>query len=164
MDMAIHDFDAARWLMDDEVIRVYSEGSCLVYPELQDAGDVDNAVVSLKFAGGAVGSVDVSRNAVYGYDIRTEIIGSEGGLMIGRLQRTATLTLTRHGVTHDTYSGFMERFSEAYAAEIAEFVDVIAGDRQPQVTGADGRAATAISVAANLSLDEARPVMLEEVG
>ncbi len=164
MDMAIHDFDVARWLMDDEVIRVYSEGSCLVYPELQEAGDVDNAVVSLKFAGGAVGSVDVSRNAVYGYDIRTEVVGSDGGLMIGHLQQTATLALTRNGVIHDTYPGFMERFSKAYAAEITDFVDTIASDRQPSVTGADGRAATAIGVAANLSLDEARPVMIEEVG
>lgn len=163
IDMAIHDFDAARWLMDSEVTRVYSEGGCLVYPELAQAGDVDNAVVSLKFANGAVGSVDVSRNAVYGYDIRTEVVGSEGGLMIGHLQQTSTLMLTRRGVSHDTYPGFMERFAGAYAAEIADFVAVVAEDRQPPVTGADGRAATAIGVAANLSLDEGRPVSLEEI-
>ncbi len=162
-DMGAHDFDLARWLMDSEVVRVHSEGGCLVFPELGEVGDIDNAVVNLKFANGAVGNVDVSRNAVYGYDIRTEVLGSEGALQIGRLQHTATLTLTRQGVTHDTVPYFMERFGEAYAAEMREFVACIEQDRAPAVTGDDGRAAAAIGLAATRSLDEGRPVELDEL-
>lgn len=162
-DMAIHDFDLARWLMGSEVVRVHSEGGCLVFPELADVGDIDNAVVNLAFENGAVGNVDVSRNAIYGYDIRTEIIGSEGSLMIGSLQQTPTLLLTRNRVAHDTVPGFMARFSEAYAAEIRAFVEALASGREPAVTGQDARAATGIAVAATRSLDEGRPVALDEL-
>ena len=163
LDMAIHDFDAARWLMGSEVERVYSEGDCLVFPELAEVGDIDNAVVNLKFANGAVGNVDVSRNAIYGYDIRAEVIGSEGSLMLGALQQTAVLTLTRNSVSHDTIPGFMARFAGAYAAELQDFVLAIEAGREPAVTGADARAATAIGVAATRSLDEGRPVSLAEM-
>ncbi len=162
-DMAIHDFDLARWLMGSEVERVHSEGDCLVYPELKEAGDIDNAVVNLKFVNGAVGNVDVSRNAVYGYDIRTEVLGSKGSLQIGKMQQTPLWVLTADGVTHDTVPYFMERFPEAYAAEIRDFVACIQNDRAPAVSGHDARAATAIGIAATRSLDEGRPVSLSEV-
>jgi inositol 2-dehydrogenase len=163
MDMGIHDFDLARWLMGAEVERVSSEGDCLVFPELKEVGDIDNAVINLKFKNGAVGNIDVSRNAVYGYDIRTEILGSQGGLMIGKMQQTATLVLTREGVSHDTVPYFMERFPEAYAAEIREFAACIEQDRTPSVGGKDARMATAIGIAATLSLDLGRPVQMSEV-
>jgi inositol 2-dehydrogenase len=158
MDMGVHDFDLARWLMDSEVVRVHSEGGCLVYPELNDVGDIDNAMINLKFASGAMGNIDVSRNAVYGYDIRSEVLGSEGSLLIGKLQQTAVLSMTRSGVTHDTVPYFMERFGEAYAAEIRDFVNCILEDRPPSVTGLDARRATEIGIAATRSLDEGRPV------
>jgi predicted dehydrogenase len=135
-----------------------------VFPELKGVGDIDNAVVNLKFSNGAIGNVDVSRNAVYGYDIRSEVLGSEGALLIGKMQQTATLVMTRNGVTHDTVPFFMERFGEAYAAEIADFVRCIQEDREVRVSGADARAATAIGVAATLSLDEERPVWVHEAG
>jgi len=161
IDMGVHDFDLARWLMGSEVVRVSTEGGCLVYPELKEVGDIDNAMINLKFASDAVGNVDLSRNAVYGYDIRTEIVGSDGGLLIGKLQQTATLVMTRQGVTHDTIPYFMERFGEAYAAEIRDFVACILEDRPPSVTGQDARQATAIGIAATLSLDEGRPVIVK---
>jgi inositol 2-dehydrogenase len=164
LDMGIHDFDAGRWLMGSEVERVFSEGGCLVFPQLKGVGDIDNAVVNLKFSNGAIGNVDVSRNAVYGYDIRSEVLGSEGALLIGKMQQTATLVMTRNGVTHDTVPFFMERFGEAYAAEIADFVRCIQEDREVTVSGADARAATAIGVAATISLDEERPVWVHEAG
>jgi inositol 2-dehydrogenase len=144
LDMGVHDFDLARWLMGSEVVRVSSEGGCLAYPELQEVGDIDNAMINLKFANGGLGNIDLSRNAVYGYDIRTEVLGTEGGVMIGTLQQTATLVLTRSGVTHDTIPYFMERFGQAYAAEIRDFVACISEGRQPAVTGLDARAATEI--------------------
>jgi inositol 2-dehydrogenase len=164
MDMGVHDFDLARWLMGSEVTRVQSEGACLVYPELKEVGDIDNAMINLKYANGAIGNIDLSRNAVYGYDIRTEVLGSEGGLLIGKLQQTATLVMTRQGVTHDTVPYFMERFGDAYAAEIRAFVTCIVEDCAPLVTGQDARKATAIGIAATRSLDENRPVMINEVG
>lgn len=162
-DMAIHDFDLARWLMGSEVERVHSEGGCLVFPELATVGDIDNAVVNLRFTDGAVGNIDVSRNAVYGYDIRTEIIGSEGSLFIGTLQQTPTLLLRKNNVSHDTIPGFMERFAAAYAGEIRDFVEAVATGRAVTVGGADARAATAIAVAATRSLDEGRPVHIRDV-
>lgn len=162
-DMAAHDFDLARWLMGSDVERVQSEGGCLVYPELKNVGDIDNAVVNLRFANGAIGNVDVSRNAVYGYDIRTEVLGSEGGVMISKIRQTPILVMTRDGVTHDTVPYFMERFGEAYAAEIRDFVACIMEDREPTVSGEDGRAAAAIGIAATISLDEGRPVSVSEV-
>ena len=163
-DMAIHDFDLARWLMGSEVIRTTSEGDCLVFPELKDVGDIDNAVVNLKFANGALGNVDVSRNAIYGYDIRTEVVGSGGSVFIGGLQQTMTWTLKKNQISHDAIPGFMARFADAYAAEIRAFVDCIIQDRPVPITGADARAATAIAIAATRSLDEARPVNIAEVG
>jgi inositol 2-dehydrogenase len=163
LDMGIHDFDLARWLMGSEVLRVQSEGDCLVFPELKEVNDIDNAVINMKFTNGAVGNVDVSRNAVYGYDIRTEVLGSEGGLMIGKMQQTATLVLTKAGVTHDTVPYFMERFGDAYADEIRDFVSCIVNNREPSVSGMDAYAATAIGIAATISLDELRPVLLSEI-
>jgi inositol 2-dehydrogenase len=164
VDMGVHDFDLARWLMGAEVQRVYTEGTCLAFPELKDVGDIDNTVINLRFANEAVGNIDISRNAVYGYDIRTEVLGTEGSLWIGYLQQTATLVLNKQGVTHDTVPYFMERFAFAYAEEIREFVKHILNNTQPTVTGEDARAATAIGIAATMSLDEQRPVLISEIG
>jgi len=163
MDMGIHDFDLARWLMGSEVKRVFSEGECLVYPELMEVDDIDNAIISLKFENGAVGSIDVSRNAVYGYDVSTEVLGSEGSLFIGKERQTPLLVKTRAGITHDTVPYFMERFGEAYAAEIKDFVANLENDIEPSVSGQEGRIAVAIGVAATMSRDEGRPVEMSEL-
>lgn len=163
MDMGVHDFDLARWLMGSEVTRVQSEGACLAFPELNEVGDIDNVVINLRFASDAIGNIDMSRNAVYGYDIRTEVLGTEGSLWIGYLQQTPTLVLTRAGVTHDTVPYFMERFGAAYAEQVRVFVHHILNGTQPEVTGEDARAATAIGIAATLSLDENRPVLVSEI-
>ena len=163
MDMGVHDFDLARWLMNSEVTRVFSEGACLAFPELKDVGDIDNAVINLRFATDAIGNIDMSRNAVYGYDIRTEVLGTDGSLWIGYLQQTPTLVLTRGGVIHDTVPYFMERFGAAYAEEVRVFTRHIVNGTDPEVTGEDARAATAIGIAATLSLDEERPVLVSEV-
>jgi myo-inositol 2-dehydrogenase/D-chiro-inositol 1-dehydrogenase len=163
MDMGVHDFDLARWLMASEVDRLFSLGGCLAYPELNEVGDIDNALIDLHFADGAIGNIDLSRNAVYGYDIRTEILGTEGSLWIGYLQQTPVLVLNRQGVTHDTVPYFMERFGLAYREQIKAFAHHILEDTQPEVSGGDARAATAIGIAATLSLDEQRPVSINEI-
>ncbi|HBY95001.1 MAG TPA: inositol 2-dehydrogenase [Chloroflexi bacterium] len=163
IDMAIHDFDLARWLMNDEVERVYAEGGVLVYPELAEVGDIDNAMICLRFVSGGLGNIEVSRNARYGYDIQCEILGSEGGLRVGYLRDTPLLVLTRQGAHHDVVPYFPERFGPAYAAQIEHFVRCIQRDERPAVGPADARAALQISIAATRSQHEGRPVRVAEV-
>jgi scyllo-inositol 2-dehydrogenase (NAD+) len=162
LDMAIHDFDLARWLMGSEVKRVYSEGGVLAFPQLESVGDIDNAVVNLLFENGAIGNVEVSRNAMYGYDIRTEVLGTEGGLNIGRYQETPLVTMTRQGVTHDMVPYLHERFGPAYRNQTLDFVSRVIGGQPPAVGAHDARATLLTGLAATRSYDEARPVELAE--
>jgi inositol 2-dehydrogenase len=162
LDMAIHDFDLARWLMADEVRRVHTEGGTLAFPQLNTVGDIDNAVVNMRFQGGALGNVEVSRNALYGYDIRTEILGTEGGLNIGYYQQTPLLVMTTRGIEHDMVPYITERFGDAYRTQTYDFVDRVIRDREPAVDARDARAALLIGLAANRSYHEERIVALDE--
>jgi scyllo-inositol 2-dehydrogenase (NAD+) len=162
LDMAIHDFDLGRWLMADEVRRVYTEGGTLAFLQLNSVGDIDNAVVNLLFEGGALGNVEVSRNALYGYDIRTEVLGTEGGLNIGYYQHTPLLLMTTKGVQHDMVPYIIERFGDAYRAQTGDFVERVLNDREPAVDAHDARAALVIGLAATRSYLEGRVVELAE--
>ncbi len=162
LDMAIHDFDLGRWLMDDEVRRVYTEGGTLAFPQLNTVGDIDNAVTNLLFRRGALGNVEVSRNAVYGYDIRTEVLGTEGGLNIGYYQQTPLLVLTRQGIQYDMVPYIIQRFGNAYLAQTIDFVERVQAGREAAVGGRDARSALVIGLAATRSYHEARPVDLDE--
>jgi scyllo-inositol 2-dehydrogenase (NAD+) len=148
VDMAIHDFDLARWLMKSKVVRVSAEGTLLVCEQLREVGDIDNAVINLRFAGGELGNVEVSRNAFYGYDIRTEVLGSEGAVTIGQHQHTPVVLLRRDGATHDITPYLMERFSDAYRAQMQHFVACLRNGQAPSVGGKDALAALEIGVAA----------------
>lgn len=163
VDMAIHDFDSLRWLMGDEIQRVYTETAALVYPELRDVGDVDNAMITLRFVQGGLGNVEVSRTAIYGYDIRCEVIGSKGTLEIGYLRETPVLVLTKEGVTHDVVPHFPQRFGKAYTAQVEHFVDCLRHDRPPKVGAADARAALIAGLAATISQHEGRVIYLDEL-
>ncbi|GAB4509999.1 MAG: scyllo-inositol 2-dehydrogenase [Anaerolineae bacterium] len=163
MDMGIHDFDQMRWLMDDDVERVYTEVASLVYPELTTVGDVDNAMINMRFMRGGLGNVEVSRTAVYGYDIQCEVVGSEGTLQIGYLRHTPVLVLNREGVHHDVVPHFPERFGPAYTRQIEHFADCVANDRTPIVTPEDARAALQVSLAAIRSQHEGRVVYVSEI-
>jgi predicted dehydrogenase len=160
LDLGVHGFDEARWLMNSEVVELYAIGGALVYPQLANFGDADNAIVSLKFANGAIGTLDFSRNARYGYDIRTEILGDNGALQIGALQQTQLLDLTPDGVTHDVYSWYPERFTEAFVAELAAFVEAVQAGRRPTPGLPEGRKATELALAATQSLAQDKPVTL----
>jgi inositol 2-dehydrogenase len=162
LDMAIHDFDLARWLMADEVRRVQTEGGTLAFPQLNTVGDIDNAVVNMRFEGGALGNVEVSRNALYGYDIRTEILGTEGGLNIGYYQHTPLLVMTTQGIQHDMVPYIVERFGDAYRAQTYDFVERVLRDSEPAVGAHDARAALLIGLAARRSYQEDRVVALAE--
>jgi inositol 2-dehydrogenase len=163
VDMGIHDFDIIRWLMGDEVERVYTEAASLVYPELLDVGDVDNAMINMKFVRGGLGNVEVSRTAHYGYDIQCNVIGAKGALQIGYLQHTPVLRLNREGLHHDIVPYFQERFGPAYTAQIEHFVDCLLAGKPPIVSHVDARAALQVSIAATISQHEGRVVRVAEV-
>src|SRR5438270_7099962 len=164
LDMAIHDFDLARWLMSSEVERVTAEGTTLVCKVLESVGDIDNALINMRFVSGALGNVEVSRNAFYGYDIRTEILGSEGAVTVGVHQYTPVLLLTRAGAKHDITPYLMERFGDAYRTQLQHFVDCLTNGQPPLVSGADALAAYEIGVAATRSFQTGRPIALSDVG
>ncbi len=163
LDMGIHDFDLVRWYMGVEVERVYTEVSTLVFPELQTVGDVDYAMISLRFTNGGLGNVEVSRDAIYGYDIQTEIIGSKGTLKVGYLQYTPVVVVTKAGVTHDIVPHFPQRFGPAYTKQIEHFVECLRTGHEPIVSSADARAALQIGVAATRSHVENRVVYVKDV-
>jgi len=159
-DMGIHDFDVARMYMGD-VRSVYAVGCTLAYPEMKSVGDIDNAIINMIFESGALGAVHLSRNAVFGYDIRAEIWGTKGSLQIGYHRQTPILVMTKEGITHDVVPYFMERFESAYLAQIQDFVDKVQHGGEPAVTGADAVAAMRISLAATRSLHENRIIEVE---
>jgi inositol 2-dehydrogenase len=147
IDMGIHDFDLARWFMG-EVARVQTVGGVLAYPELGAVGDIDNAVVSLVFASGRLGVIDLTRNGIYGYDITTELLGTQGTLRIGYLRETPLMVMTKNGVAHDTVPYFMERFRDAYTAQLENFAQNVLHGRKPPITVDDGVEALRVAVAA----------------
>jgi scyllo-inositol 2-dehydrogenase (NAD+) len=159
IDMGIHDFDLARWFMGD-VRTVAAIGGTIAYPELATVGDIDNAVVSLTFASGSLGVVDLSRSGVYGYDIATEILGSEGTLRIGYLRETPVMVLTKNSVAHDTVPYFMERFRDAYTAQLQNFAQNVLQDRPAPIAIADGMEALRIGVAATRARESGQTVVV----
>jgi len=164
LDMTIHDFDMARYLMESEVTEVFAAGGVMVDPEIGQAGDVDTAIITLRFANGALGTIDNSRQAVYGYDQRVEVFGSDGvAVADNHTADRATVSNTQgvHGAL--PFYFFIERYTEAYIAEMQAFIQCVQNDEIPPVTGADGRAAAAIGYAALQSLREGRPVQLAEI-
>jgi inositol 2-dehydrogenase len=161
LDAMIHEFDLARWLMNDEVVEVHSFGSALACPELTEFGDVDSAVVNLRFGRGGIGNAESHRKSNYGYDIRTEIIGSKGAIQVGYLQQTAQLVLTGAGASHDVVDHWLVRFADAYRNELRDFVDSIIAEEPTRVTAQDGLRALAVSIAAERSYRESRPIDLD---
>ena len=148
---SIHDFDLARWLMQDEVSEVHAYTTSTIRPELAQFGDVVAGVVNLKFQAGAIGNVESHCQAVYGYDVRTEIVGSKGSILIGSMHQTPATFLTTQGSARPLADHFLSTFADAYLAEIRDFVDAMLNDRPPRVSGEDGLKALAIAVAAENS-------------
>jgi len=161
-DMGVHDFDLGRWFLG-EVATVDAVGGALAYPEMKSVGDIDNALVNMVFENGTLGTVQLSRNSVFGYDIRTELWGTKGSLQIGYFQHTPILVMTQEGITHDVVPHFMQRFEGAYLTQIQDFVDKVRTGQPPSLSGADAIAAMRISLAATLSQHEGRPVQVSEV-
>jgi predicted dehydrogenase len=154
----IHDFDLARWLMRDEVSEVHSYTTVAIRPEVAKYNDVVASVVNLKFNHGAIGNIESYAQAVYGYDVRTEIVGSKGSILVGSINKTPATFLAAHGSNRLLADHFLATFADAYLAEIRDFVEGTLEDRVPPVTGEDGLKALAIAVAAEKSHLESKPV------
>jgi inositol 2-dehydrogenase len=153
----IHDFDVARWLMRDEVVETHAYTTVAIRPEVARYGDVVASVVNLKFAQGAIGNIESYVQALYGYDVRTEIVGSKGSVFIGSLEKTPAIFLSANGSTQILADHFLSRFADAYLAEVRDFVHNMLHDRPPQVSGEDGLKALAIAVAAENSHLQGKP-------
>jgi myo-inositol 2-dehydrogenase/D-chiro-inositol 1-dehydrogenase len=163
-DMTIHDFDMARFLVSSEVTEIYAEGAVRVDPEIGEVGDLDTAVVTIRFENGVIGTIDNSREAVYGYDQRTEVFGSKGRVQSGNVYPNTTVVSTEEHVQRDLpLHFFIERYVESYRAEMEAFVDAIIEDEPVPVDGEDGLISVLMSIAARKSYDENRPVKINEV-
>jgi myo-inositol 2-dehydrogenase/D-chiro-inositol 1-dehydrogenase len=164
IDMMIHDFDMARFQAGSEIVQVYAAGAVLVDPEIGRAGDVDTALVTLRFASGALGIIDNSRKAVYGYDQRVEVFGSRGAAIAENDLPSTVRLFNEEGVTGEKpLYFFLERYKQAFIDEIASFVDSILEDKPEAVTGEDGLEDMYAALAAGKSLKEKRPVSIDEV-
>lgn len=163
VDMGIHEFDLARWLMDDEVVEVHAFGEAVIDEELGRLGDADNAVVNLRFAGGAVGSVELSRNASYGEDVRTEVLGPSGSVFVGLLPLGGGAFAGPAGFSIDTLPTSEPRFGRALAEQARAFARAILEDRPVEVGGSESRSALAIALAARRSLETGEPVRVVTV-
>lgn len=162
VDMAIHDFDIARFLMG-EVEEVLSWGSVLIDPQIGDLGDVDTAVTLLKFKNSGLGVVENSRRAVYGYDIRAEIHGEKGKIVLEDLPKTHLWHHNENGFYGDQYYFFMDRFREAYYLELEAFFNAITRGEKPLPGPKDAIESLKISLAAKRSFIEKRPVKIDEI-
>ena len=163
-DMMIHDFDMAYYLAGSEVVEVCAAGAVLIDDRFAEYGDVDTALVTLKFANGALGCIDNSRETLYGYDQRTEVFGSKGCAVVSNDTPSSCVLTSAEGVRGDKPLWFfLERYNDAFIAEMRAFFDAVANDAEPVVTGRDGLRSIRIAMAAKLSLKEGRAVKVSEI-
>lgn len=161
LDMAIHDFDMARFITGSEVVEVYSRGASLIDDAIGEAGDIDTAVTTLTFQNGAYAVIDNSRKSVYGYDQRLEVFGSEGMVQVNNKFSESHNYYNREGV-HGPLPlyFFLERYADAYLEEIKTFFHALREDEIMPVTGNDAVKAIEIAAAAKRSLEENKPVRI----
>jgi myo-inositol 2-dehydrogenase/D-chiro-inositol 1-dehydrogenase len=161
LDMMIHDFDLAHWLLGEVPNEVFARGSCLVDAEIGGLGDVDTAVVTMTTRSGKLCQISNSRRAVYGYDQRIEAFGSEGMLRAENRSPSSLETWTREAVSREPpLYFFLERYQEAYRNEMAHFLDCLDGKATPLVGMEEGRVALVLALAAKQSLASGLPVKI----
>jgi len=160
-DMAIHDFDMARWLLGEEPTEVFASASCLVDPAIGAAGDVDTARTLLKTASGRLCVISNSRRSGYGYDQRIEAFGSRGVVRADNVLQSTVSVWAEAGMASDTLQNFfLDRYAEAYRHEIAHFAEILAGKTRPSVGYTDAVAALALAEAAGASARSGQLVRL----
>ncbi|MFX0189058.1 MAG: inositol 2-dehydrogenase [Candidatus Hodarchaeota archaeon] len=164
VDMTIHDWDMARYLAKSEVVEVYASGAVLIDPEIGKVGDIDTAVAILKFKNGAIGIIDNTRQAVYGYDQRVEVFGSKGCVMADNEATNTVRLYTAECTNIDKIPYFfLERYMESYATELKSFFNCLKNNQDPIPSGEDGLQNVLVAIAAQKSFKENRPVKISEV-
>ena len=164
IDMTIHDWDMARFQAGSEVEEVYAVGGVLIDPEIGKAGDIDTAVAVLKFKNGALGIIDNSRQAVYGYDQRVEVFGSKGCVIADNDTPNTVRIYTTENINTDKIPHFfLERYMDSYAAELQSFFNCLQNDQEPSPTGNDGLQNVLVAMAAKKSFEEHRPIKISEI-
>ncbi len=163
-DMTIHDFDLARYLVGSEITEVYALGAARIDNRVAEIGDIDTAVVTLKFENGCFGTIDNSRETHYGYVQRNEVFGSLGSIEVFDDRPDTVRISTNEGVeVSKPQWWFMNRYNDAFRSEIEAFVDCIKNNTEPYVTGIDGLIPALCAKACVKSLKEGRPVKLSEI-
>ncbi len=159
-DMAIHDFDMARWLLDEEPMEVFASASCLVDSAIKEAGDVDTARILLRTESGRLCVISNTRRSGYGYDQRIEAYGSAGTARVDNVLVSTVSTATDRGWASDSLQNFfLERYAEAYRREMDHFAAILSG-AAPAVGYRDGVAALVLAEAAALSVKLNKPVKI----
>jgi len=159
LDMSIHDFDMARFIVGSEVTEVYAQTAVRVNPAIGEAGDIDTAIITLTFQNGCLGVIDNSREAVYGYDQRLEIFGSKGMSRVNNNYANNQILYNKEGVSTDLpLHFFMERYTESFCQEMKAFITAILNNQPVPVTGQDALMATKIAIAAQESARVNQPI------
>jgi myo-inositol 2-dehydrogenase/D-chiro-inositol 1-dehydrogenase len=163
-DMMIHDFDMARFYAGSEVTEVYAQASVLIDPRIGEIGDVDTAVVTLKFESGAIAVIDNSRKAVYGYDQRIEVFGSKGYAADDNDTNNRVYVVTENQTISDTpIKGMWDRYMEAFIEELRVFADSLENNKEIQIPPKEGLYPVLIAEAATRSAKQGRPVKMTEI-
>jgi myo-inositol 2-dehydrogenase/D-chiro-inositol 1-dehydrogenase len=161
MDMASHDYDAACWFLGQEPLEAFAARQSSVYPELEALGDLDNAAVTVRFDGGGIAALHISRTCPWGHDVRVEIVGDEGSVFVGNASSRDGVSLMTRDDGRSFPQDYRELFARAYVAELAAFVAACSGEGPPGPGLEDDRRAVAVGVAARASAVAGRPL---EVG
>ncbi|MDP0488692.1 MAG: inositol 2-dehydrogenase [Fusobacterium sp. JB021] len=162
LDMSVHDIDLARWFMEDEPMQVWAIGGCYKHQEFGQYNDGDNVSALMKFKNGGMGFLFAGRTAPHGYNVESEIIGTEGILRIGSVpQKNLVEILDNSGVRKECSQDFLERFKESYVNELKEFVDCVINNRKPEVTVYDGTNCTKIAYACKESFETGKLIDIE---
>jgi myo-inositol 2-dehydrogenase / D-chiro-inositol 1-dehydrogenase len=162
LDMSVHDYDLARWLVG-EIEEVAAWGSNIIDDRFAQGGDIDTAVTMLRFENGALGVVEMSRRSAWGYDIRTEVAGADGKVVVEAHQKTAATFSRRFGFEADHYESFPDRFADAYRIELEAFFQALGEGTTPAPGPEEALATLRVAVAARQSWQEGRPVRVADV-
>lgn len=160
VDECIHDIDMALWLMDSMVRKVSAVGKTLVYPQFTKNGDYDNGVAILEFETGRLGIIKGSRTSKYGYDLRTEVLGSNGAVRIDNWKNDSTQLWTIHGAIDEPYPWVISRFAEAYRRELEAFYDYVSKGGESPVPAQEGRTVLQVALTARESAKKGKAVMI----
>lgn len=162
LDLAIHEYDIARYLMDSEISDVRATGSVLRYEYMRELNDLDYATTFLNFNSGASGDIETSWISPYGYDIRGEVVGSEGAIQIGSMQQHQIQLLNARGNTYDIIPDFPTKFENAYLLEMEHFIESLRKQEPPRCNAVDGKIALEVSTLATESYQRGETVKIPE--